>query len=175
MYCKGVSMDARFIIKRTPRQEDMVAFARVIYVKRRIVNCIVALGYWAIFAYEVWAYYWDVYHTVILLLAVLFSLTAVFFPRFMAWRMWRNRNKKAAETVLEFCDDCVRASSNLDEGTIQYDVFLRLAENSKYFFLYFQKHSAYVLPKDQFTQGDPADFGAFIAGKTGLPIKRVRG
>ena len=168
-------MDARFSIKRTPRREDMIALARATYVKRRIVNCIVALGYWAVFAYEVWAYYWDVYHTAILLLAVLFSLTAVFFPRFTAWRMWRNRNKKAAETVLEFCDDCVRVSSNLEEGTIRYDVFLRLTENNKYFFLFFQKYSAYVLPKDQFTQDDPAGFGAFITEKTGLPIQHVRG
>ena len=168
-------MESKFVVHRIARRQDMISYARVLYAKRRIANFIVALIYWGVFVYYTSSYYWSAYHTIILALVLLLSLYAVFFPRYMGWRIWRGRNKKAGESVLTFCDDCVRASSNLDEGTIQYDVFLRLAENDKYFFLFIQKYSAYVLPKDQFTQGDPAEFGAFIAGKTGLEMKRVKG
>lgn len=168
-------MEAKFVVYRIPRREDVTAFARILYVKAHIFRIVFALLCWAMFAYEVYCYYWDIYHTLFLVVSLLFTLFAVFFPRFMGWRIWRNRNRKVEGTTVAFCDDCVRMSSNLDEGTMQYNAFLRLTENSKYFFLFIQKHSAYMLPKDQFTQGDPADFGAFIAGKTGLPIKRVRG
>lgn len=168
-------MEAKFVVHRIARRQDMTPFARVLYAKRRIVYFILALVYWAVFAYYTHAYYWSGYHALLLLLAVLFSLYAAFFPRYMGWRIWRGRNKKARESVLTFCDDCVRASSTLDEGTIHYDVFLRLVENDKYFFLFIQKYSAHVLPKDQFTQGDPADFSAFIAEKTGLQIERMKG
>lgn len=168
-------MEAKFVLHRIARRQDMIPFVRVVYAKRRIANFVFVLVYWALFAYYSNSYYWSVYHTLILLLCVLFSLYAVFFPRIMGWRVWCGRNKKAAESVLKFCDDCVRISGNLDEGTMQYDVFLRLVESDKHFFLFIQKYSAQVLPKDQFIQGSPAEFGVFITEKTGLPIKRVRG
>ena len=168
-------MEAKFVVHRTPRREDMTAFARIMYVRARIIRIVFALLCWAIFANEVYCYYWDIYHTLFLVVSLLFTLYALFFPRFMGWRAWRSRNQKVEGTTMAFCDDCVRISSNLDEGTMQYSAFLRLTENRKYFFLFIQKHSAYMLPKDQFTQGDPAEFGVFIAEKTGLEIKRVKG
>ena len=167
-------MEAKFVVHRIPRREDMTAFARFMYVRAHIVRIVFALLCWAMFAYEVYCYYWDIYHTLMLAMALLFTLYAVFFPRFMGWRTWRSRNQKVEGVTLAFCDDGVRISSNLDEGRLQYKAFLRLAENSKYYFLFIQKRSAYMLPKDLFTQGDPAEFGAFIAAKTGLEIKRVK-
>lgn len=167
-------MEARFINRRTPCEQDMVAFARVLYGKYRIVTCVLSLAYWAFFAYETYCYYWDGYHTFLLVLAVLLSLYAVFFPRLMAWRIWRSRNKKVTESTLAFHDDCVHGSTNLDESKTQYDAFVRLVETEAYFYLFVQKRVAHVVAKDGFILGDPAGFAAFISEKTGLPVQKKK-
>ena len=165
-------MEARFINRRIPCKQDNIAFARMLHGKYRIVICVLALAYWALFAYETYSYYWDGYHTFLLVVAVLFSLYAVFYPHIMGWYIWRSRNKKVTEATLAFYDDYVLSSTNLDEGKTQYDAFVRLVETEAYFYLFVQKRMAHVVSKDGFTQGDPAGFAAFISEKTGLPVKK---
>lgn len=168
-------MEARFIIRHTLHREDMIAFVRTAGRRSRILLCLLALVWWAYFALEVYWYYWDIYHTLLLVLAAALTLLAVVFPRIVGWKLWHSRNSNAAEATLAFMDDCVRVSTNLSEGTTQYDIFMRIVESDRYFYLYTQKKLAHILPKASFNQGNPAEFGAFITEKTGLPIKHVRG
>ena len=168
-------MDARFVVKHSPCREDMAAFARALGKRSRILLSIIALVWWVYFALEVYWYYWDVYHTLLLIFAAALTLLVIFFPRVVGWNAWRSRNRKITESTQAFLDDCMRISTNLNENTIQYDVFMRIVESDGYFYLFIQKRLFHIVAKADFVQGDAAEFGPFIEEKTGLKIKRVRG
>jgi len=167
-------MEARFIVRHTPSREDMTILVRNLNLRSRILLFILALVYWVLFGLEVYWYYWDGYHTFLLIFAIALTLFAAFFPRIAGWNIWRSWNKKIKEVQMAFCDDCVRASTNLEESTKKYDVFVRIVESDDYFYLYAQKRLAHILPKAGFIQGEPADFAAFISEKTALPVKQIK-
>ena len=54
--------------------------------------------------------------------------------------------------------------------TIPYRDLKRAVETEHYFFLYTDVRMAHILPKQDFTWGDPAAFGPFIAEKSGLTV-----
>ena len=55
-----------------------------------------------------------------------------------------------------------------------YTAFSALYHSRGNYYLYVDKGHAFVLPERCFTRGDPAEFGAFIAEKTGLEMKEIK-
>ena len=60
------------------------------------------------------------------------------------------------------------------DGKFAYSAFKELYHSGAAYYLYIDKAHAIVLPERCFTQGDPAAFGSFIAGKTGLEVKEIK-
>lgn len=168
-------MEARFVVNRQCRKGDSVAFARVTYGKNRIVYLVLTLLYWGIILYRLrFGLGWlDAFF---ILVAVLFTLLTILYPQYMGWRVRRAGNKRAQITgvVYNFRDENFEISTDLDEGTAKYDALMKIVEDKNYFFLFVQKYSAYIVPKCDFTSGDPAEFSAFIAEKTGLEVKHSK-
>ncbi len=167
-------MEARFIVNRQCREEDPAAFARVAYAKTRMVYVVLALLYWGIMLYYLWRGF-DWFDGIFILTAVLFTLLTIFYPQYMGWRIRRAANKRAKITgvLYKFSDDGFEVTTDLDNGTAKYDTLMKIVEDKNYFFLFVQKYSAYIVPKCDFSSGDPAEFSAFIAEKTGLEVKRT--
>lgn len=61
-----------------------------------------------------------------------------------------------------------------ENSSVNYELILDVYENDKVFALFKTKNTAYVLPKNGFTQGTAAEFRRFIGAKTGHPVKRIR-
>ena len=59
-----------------------------------------------------------------------------------------------------------------DSGTVQYDILIRLAETREHFFLFNSQQSAYIIGKNDFTQGNDDEFKVFLQEKTGLTFER---
>ena len=165
-------MEARFVVDRAVRRQDRVALAKVMYRKVRIFYGVFALAYWA---YALFCFDGGLQGSIVLfVVAALLTLLALFHPQFMAWRIRRAGNKKVQNVSYSFCDEKLYVKTSVDEGTVHYDAFIKIVENKGYYLLFITKYSAHVLPKCDFTQGEPEEFRAFISEKTGLEIKYVR-
>jgi len=167
-------MEVRFVVKTKMSRKMMNAYQKASQEEwRKTLLWICALMFTV---YTVFRWFENsgegIFYTVISLL--LWAL-ALFNHRLLARRAFREYNHSSGELMYSFRDGDIQITNALASSNLQYNGFVKLLENKSYYFLYIQKRAGYILPKDQFTQGDPADFGAFIAGKTGLPIKRVRG
>jgi len=80
---------------------------------------------------------------------------------------------KGQELIYRFGED--RFSEHIPTSDIQmdYSVISRVLESQTHFFLFINQNAAHILRKDRFTQGDPAQFGAFLSAKTGLPVQKI--
>ncbi|MGN0801626.1 MAG: YcxB family protein [Candidatus Faecivicinus sp.] len=107
-------------------------------------------------------------------LGLFFLLIGLFWGRFCGWMTWRRMNRAVGETVCVFGDETFAIRNRLESGESKYPVLIKLVETDGYFLLYVQKGVAYIVPKNAFTVGDPAQFAAFIEEKTGLKFRRVR-
>lgn len=165
-------MAARFMVQTTMKKEDMIAFQRAHRSKWRTlllwggtlicVFCAVLLWVWN--AEIKWS---------ISVVALLVLAASLFSVRINAWSAYRSYNRAVGEAEFRFDEDGVHTHSALEDGTVYYGAFVKLLESRDYFFLYVQKNSAFVLPKKDFTIGDPNDFAAFIHEKTQIKSKCV--
>lgn len=104
---------------------------------------------------------------------LLFLLIGLFLGRISGWVTWHRMNRAVVETVYVFGDEAFTVSNRLENVESKYPVLIKLVETDGYFLLYVQKAAAYIVPKNAFTAGDPAQFAAFIEEKTGLKFRRV--
>ena len=108
-------------------------------------------------------------------MALLLVLAYTLFCDQLAGAMiYRSANLSDGETEYAFGEDAVTVTNRAETGRIRYASFFGIHETATHCFLYIQKNVAIVLPKKDITVGDPAQFGAFIAGKTGKALLRCR-
>lgn len=107
-------------------------------------------------------------------LGLFFLLIGLFWGRILGWMTWRRTNHAVGETVYAFGDEAFTVSNKLASGVSKYPALIKLVETDGYFLLYVQKGVAYILPRNAFTVGDPAQFAAFIEERTGLQFRRMR-
>lgn len=165
-------MGAMFKVQTTTSLEDMVALQRVSQAKWGKTVLWIAAIICTLDSILLWA--WNSEEKILLSIVTLLVWAVVLFmDRFYGWIFYRGRNRAVKEISYTFNDEAVLLQDALEEGKLDYAAFVKLVEDRKYFFLFVQKHAAHILPKAGFTQGDPADFAAFIAEKTGIEVKRV--
>lgn len=165
-------MEAKFKVQTTTSLEDIIALQRVSQAKwGKTVLWIVAIIS-TVESILLWA--WNSEERILLsIVTLLVWAVALFTDRFYGWIFYRGRNRAVKEIGYTFNDEAVLLQHALVESKLDYAAFVKLVEDRKYFFLFVQKHEAHILPKADFTQGDPVDFAAFIAEKTGIEVKRV--
>ena len=115
----------------------------------------------------------------VLIFAIIMFAYAVFYcfsDRLRARAALKAREKTYGETNLVFDEEGVSSQSAYSQSQYRYPAFTELFYSRKYetYYLYINKHEAVVVPKHCFTQGDPAAFGIFISGKTGLEVKEIK-
>lgn len=163
-------MGEKFKVQTSTSLEDMVALQKVSQMKVGKVLIWICAIICTIDSILLWV--WNGEDKILMLvLALLVWAIALFLDRFVGWRVYRGRNRGVKEISYTFCDETLLIQDALKEGKIGYAAFTRLVEDRKRYFLYVQKRAAFILPKSDFTKGDPAEFAAFIAEKTGLKIK----
>lgn len=163
-------MEEKFKVQTSISLEDMVALQKVVRMKAGKVLIWIGTIICTIDTILLWV--WNSEDKILLsVLALLVWAIVLFLDRFVGWRVYRGRNRGVKEISYTFCGETLLIQDALEEGKIGYAAFTRLAEDRKRYFLFVQKHAAYILPKSDFTQGDPAEFAAFIAEKTGLKMK----
>ena len=162
-------MEARFVVRPKLELRDFAAFARILYGKVRILYLMMCIVFWGLVLFMVGR---DI---VFVAFAILITLITLFLPVIMGWRIRRGMNQKVKESEYRFSEERVEITTNLDAGVAKYDAFVKIAEDSEHYFLLVGKYSGYILPKRDFVEGEPTKFTAFIAEKTGLEMKFVRG
>ncbi len=93
--------------------------------------------------------------------------------RFTMTQMYK-ANSSGIKGEYLFGDEEVQQKLNDMDGKFAYSAFKELYHSKGAYYLYIDKAHAIVLPERCFTQGDPAAFGSFIAGKTGLEVKEIK-
>lgn len=119
---------------------------------------------------------WPLY---LLAIGILLLLVSLFFGLFLLLNIsgrltWRNYSAKGTEALLEFFEDYFATYLPTAESRTSYTVIQKLFEDQARYFLFVNKNSAVIVRKDGFTVGDPAEFGAWIAEKTGEEITKLR-
>lgn len=85
--------------------------------------------------------------------------------------IWKNYPNKEMKTVFTFYSDCFWYKTSVSECRYDYSVLQDIWTDGTYYFLYINQRDAYVLKKADFTQGDPAAFGALLSQWTGKPVQ----
>lgn len=165
-------MEVKFQVQTSTTIQDLTALQRASQPKWLKILLWICAVFCMISAITLWI--WDAEDKINVSLITLFIWAIVLFlDRFSGWMSYRGRNRGIKEISYTFCDETLLIQDALEEGKLGYAAFTKLVEDRKRYFLFVQKHAAYILPKSDFTEGDPAEFGAFIAEKTGLKVKRV--
>jgi len=91
--------------------------------------------------------------------------------RAVAERMLAYYNDKFPTLKFDFREKDVFVVAPKESGSMQYDIFVRLAENKEYFFLFNGDQSAYSIKKTDFVAGEESEFKSFLEDKTGLTFE----
>ena len=89
----------------------------------------------------------------------------------IAWKQYPDKGKKLIYVLTDQDVSCISPGSELH---FEYDLIQSVLEDQERFYLFMNKHSAHILKKASFQQGDPGDFSAFISEKTGEPVKYIQ-
>lgn len=92
----------------------------------------------------------------------------------LAEAIWKSYPDKGQETVFRFTAEDFAYQTPVSEARYSYSVLSALAEDGVYYYLYLNSTYAYVLKKADFTEGDPAAFGAFLTRVTGKTVEDHR-
>ena len=92
--------------------------------------------------------------------------------RAVAERMLAYYNGKLPTLKFDFREKDVFVVAPKESGSMQYEIFVRLAENKDYFFLFNDDQSAYSIKKTDFAAGEEGEFKTFLEGKTGLAFEQ---
>ncbi len=105
---------------------------------------------------------------------VIFGLLCLFAQQIGLWRMTRQLHKNVddLQTVYDyrFGETAFDVTYPGFSESVPYSGLSKLVETEGYYFLYTDVRMAHILAKQDFTQGDAAAFGSFIAKKTGLTL-----
>lgn len=108
----------------------------------------------------------------LLILLPVYVAVVFLLPRIQAYSMAKIY-RKLGTTEMIFGDDQVWVQNTSVNAQYQYSAFLSVYHGKDAFYLYIYRQQAILIPERCFTEGDPANFGAFISEKTGLECKEI--
>jgi hypothetical protein len=91
----------------------------------------------------------------------------------MAKRIINSMNKNFPTMKFSFQPNNILVTTPDKSGEVQYDILHRLAEDKRYFYLFSNARSAYVVDKAGFRHGSADDFRAFIQEKLDLSFEKA--
>ena len=165
-------MEERFVVKTTLRKEDARALARqqlsVQLLFLRICSAVLL-----VFLVLLWIsnFAEKLVFTAVTAVVLLGTFTL---DRIVGAGFYKSANRALGELTYAFGEEKIHISCASQNSDVPYSAFMRLVETRRHYFLFLQARAAYILPKADFVAGDADAFSAFIAEKTGLPVKRQR-
>ena len=109
---------------------------------------------------------------VLLVLMPILGAEMIWLPQILALMLKTYRKMGSIE--MRFDENEVSVQREVESTVYQYGAFDSLYHGVGAFYLYLNRQQALVIPERCFTQGDPAAFGAFLAGKTGLEVREIK-
>lgn len=110
------------------------------------------------------------------LATILFGAMALLGQYIGLWRMQRQLTKNAQNMDMNidyrFGETAFDVTYPGTSESISYKELKRIVETEGYYFLYTDIRMAHILPKKHFSQGDAAQFGKFVAEKSGLELEQ---
>ena len=107
---------------------------------------------------------------------ILFGLLALLGQYIGLWRMQRQLTKNAQNMDMKidyrFGETAFDVTYPGQSESISYKDLKRIVETAGYYFLYTDVRMAHILPKKDFSQGEAAGFGKFVAQKSGLELEQ---
>lgn len=165
-------MDKHFEVKTILSLEDNLALHRVHgNASRQRTVLYTALA--AVCAVYLWIKQ-DKYAMIFTILTVALALIAVFYARILGTLSYKKFKSEICENTYSFYDRQIGAKSEKEDSLNDYKVFTKILESPDRYFLYTQGTLVVVLPKKDFVHGNAADFGAFLAKRTGLTVKKLK-
>lgn len=95
-------------------------------------------------------------------------------PRWVQ-RAWRTYQKQGERCIYRFTEQEFAICAATNSHHYSYIHLQQLWEDEEHFYLFLGPQSPHMLNKADFTRGDPAAFAAFLAAKTGKPVRPVNG
>ena len=160
---------------------DFVAYAkahtRVKNRKNRVLQIVLAVlcGLLAISMILFWLSfgYLSTEMIILLILMPILGSEMLWLPQLLAVAMGKTYRKMGSIEMI-FDEKEVNLQRAVESTVYQYAAFESLYHGAGAYYLYLNRAQALVIPERCFTQGDPAAFGAFLAGKTGLKVKEIK-
>lgn len=116
----------------------------------------------------------DKYALLFTILTVVLALIAVFYTRILGRLSYKRIKNEIGEQLYTFYDSQIGVRSAQEDSLTEYKVFTKILENKDYYFLYTQGSLVLVLPKRDFIHGNAANFGGFLANRTGLTVQKLK-
>lgn len=165
-------MDKHFEVKTTLSLEDNLALHRV-HGRASRQRTVLYTALAAVAAVYLWVKQ-DKFALLFTILTVLLALIAVFYSRVLGTLSYKRVKAEICENTYAFYDRQIGVKSKNEDSLNDYKVFTQILESPDRYFLYTQGTLVLVLPKKDFIHGNSADFGAFLANKTGLAIRKLK-
>lgn len=145
--------------------------------KNRILQIVLAVlcGFLALGMLLFWRSYGSLSTEMIILLILMpvLGTEMLWLPRILARTMMKTY-QKLGSIEIRFGENEVSVQRAVESTVYQYGAFDSLYHEKGAFYLYLNRQQALVIPERSFVEGDPAAFGAFLAGKTGLEVREIK-
>lgn len=168
--------------RAVPLRAPKVRKGRIVFIK--VASFIIFLealvlglgGLWGLVSNIIYKSLFDIYPAI--LAVILGFLLSVFFlfmwcDPLTNWISWKNYKHKGIVVSFRFMDTEFWNHTSASDERCDYAVIEDVLEDKGYYFLFIGNGAAYILRKDSFTSGDPAEFRDFIAEKLGKAVKQI--
>lgn len=106
-----------------------------------------------------------IYHNWLLLLGIVLCGMIIFFIQKYIYQKQHQEKKKIKIFTFFFYDNYMKIKYKKNFERYAYFKLHKIFETEKYFYLYTDETSSFILKKDGFTVGTPEDFAQFIKSK----------
>ena len=111
---------------------------------------------------------------ILYLATILFGFLCLYAQRIGLYRMQRQLIKNAQDMSMtfdyRFGETAFDVTYPGSSESVFYKDLKKIVETQDYYFLYTDIRMAHILPKKDFAQGDAAQFGKFVAERSGLEV-----
>lgn len=111
---------------------------------------------------------------ILYLATILFGFLCLYAQRIGLYRMQRQLIKNAQNMDMtidyRFGETAFDVTYPGSSESVSYKDLQKIVETEGYYFLYTDIRMAHILPKKDFAQGDAAQFGKFVAQRSGLEL-----
>lgn len=108
-----------------------------------------------------------------LVIGLLWLFLGLFYFRFSAWKSRRMMLENSGSFLFVLDDEGVTEQTSKGVAHYHYDSFQEAYDDQKRWFLFLDKHHAFILPKEAMTMGNPEMFADFWKSKSGKDIIQV--